>query len=334
MNHSGHSALSRVASAALLAGAMLFSASLAAPVQAAVPSQKQAQVPGYYRMMLGQFEVTALYDGYLMIENPVLIKTDAADIQSLFARMFISSENGVQTAVNAFLVHTGSHLVLVDVGTAGKFGPTLGHIANNLRAAGYDPAQVDTVLLTHLHPDHACGLLTDDGKAVFPNATVHVSKTEADYWLDEAIAAKAPKELQGMFQMSREAVAPYRAANKLKTYQIGDTLVPGIEAVLTPGHTPGHVSYLLNSLDESMLVWGDIIHSHAVQFAHPEVAVTFDSDAGQAVATRQKILAQAAADRLWIAGAHLPFPGIGHVATEGKAYAWVPIEYAPVEPAR
>lgn len=319
-----------LALAALAFAGGLFSPSAARAEAPSAPAQQKTQVPGFYRMMLGQFEITALYDGYIMIDKKVLTGASADDLQSLLARMFVASENGMQTAVNAFLVNTGTRLVLIDSGAANAFGPTLGNIVANLRAAGYGPEQVDAVFLTHLHADHARGLITLDGSRVFTNATVYVSKAEAAFWLDETIAAKAPAERQAFFKFSREAVAPYVAAGKLKIYEKGDTLMPGLEALEMPGHTPGHISYLVKSGEQYLLIWGDIVHSHAAQFAHPEIAAAFDSDSTQAIATRKRIFALAAENKLWIAGAHLPFPGIGHVRAEKAAYAWVPIEYAPV----
>jgi glyoxylase-like metal-dependent hydrolase (beta-lactamase superfamily II) len=299
------------------------------PAHAAPPAQQQTQVPGYYRMALGDFEVTPLYDGYINLDRKLLSGASAQDIQRLLARMFIMNSQ-VQTTVNAYLVHTGSRLVLVDTGAAKVFGPTMGVIVNNIRAAGYDPAQIDTVLLTHLHPDHASGLLTPEGKVAFPNAEVRVAKAESDYWLDEAAAAKAPKDAQPFFKMAREAVAPYIAAGRFKPFGPDETLLPGVSAVPTPGHTPGHTGYLFSSQNQSLLVWGDIVHSYASQFARPEIAIEFDTDKERAVASRRKMLADAAKDKLWVAGAHLPFPGIGHVRAEPRGYAWVPIEYGPL----
>src|SRR5690606_16767643 len=119
---------------------------------------------------------------------------------------------------------------------------------------------------------------------------------------------------------------------KFLTFQPQDTLLPGVQAVSTPGHTPGHTSYLFTSGRQALLVWGDIVHSHAVQFARPEVAIEFDVDTAQAIATRKRIFADAARDKLWVAGAHMPFPGLGHVRTDGHGYAWVPAEYAPLRP--
>ncbi|MFA9439981.1 MBL fold metallo-hydrolase [Uliginosibacterium sp. sgz301328] len=308
---------------------------LPAAAQTTKPAQPVAQagtqVPGYYRMQLGDFEVTALYDGFVVLDQKLMKGASAKDIQSLLARMFLSTTEGTQTAVNAYLVNTGTHLVLVDTGTAQCFGPNLGNIAANLKASGYTPEQVDLVLLTHLHPDHACGLLNADGKAAFPNAVVRASRVEADYWLSESIAAKAPADAQAFFKMARDAVAPYVTAGKFSTYSAGETLLPGLAIVPTPGHTPGHTSYLFQSKGQSILLWGDIIHNHAVQFAHPEVAFDFDVDSKTAIATRKRLLANVAKEKFWIGGAHLPFPGIGHVRADDQGYSWVPVEFTPMK---
>ncbi len=315
---------------AFVAGMVTFAVLQPTFTQAAPVAQQKTQAPGFYRMMLGNFEVTALYDGYVPIEAKLLKGINAQDAQTLLARMFLADAPAVQTAVNGYLINTGKNLILVDAGTAQCFGPTMGNMLSNLSAAGYDPAQVDTVLLTHMHGDHACGL-TKEGKAAFPNATVYVSKNEADFWLNPKEVAKATPELQGYFKMSQDAVAPYVTTKKLKTYKMGDKLLEAVEVVSTPGHTPGHTSYLIRSNKQSILLWGDIVHSHAVQFVRPEVALEFDVDSQQAVVTRKKILKQVAEDKLWVGGAHLPFPGLGHVRAEKEGYSWVPVEYNPVK---
>ena len=306
-------------------------AAVPAPVQAGPVAQQKSQAPGYFRLVLGGMEVTALFDGVVPLPEKILSGAAAKDIDALLAGLFVPRDGaGVQTAVNAFLVNTGSSLVLVDAGTAKAFGPGLGFLVDNLKAAGHDPAQVDTVLLTHLHPDHVNGILAADGAAVFANAVITVAQAEADYWLDEAVAAKAPADAQAFFAMARAAVAPYRAVGRFDTFQPGAAIADGIVSVPAAGHTPGHAGYLLTSAGQDRLVWGDVIHSHAVQFRRPEVAIEFDVDKKQAVATRKRLLADAAKRKLWVAGAHLPFPGIGHVRADGKGYAWVPVEYGPV----
>lgn len=297
-------------------------------------AQQRSQVPGYYRFMLGGMEITALFDGIVPLPAKLLTGAQAKDVESLLAAMFVPrDDHGVQTTVNAFLVHTGSSLVLVDTGTAKAFGPGLGFIVDNMKAAGYDPAQVDTVLLTHLHPDHVNGLLGPDGQPAFPKAIIKAAKPEADFWLSEANAAKAPADAKPFYDMARAAVAPYQAAGRFETFAAGQAVAPGIDSVAAFGHTPGHSGYMLTSGPLKMLVWGDIIHSHAVQFRRPDVAIEFDVDKKQAVATRKQLLADAAKRKLWVAGAHLPFPGIGHVRADAKGYAWVPVEYGPVGPA-
>lgn len=301
----------------------------APPARAEAPQQK-TQVPGYYRQMVGAFEVTALYDGQIMLDQKLLKNASATDIQKLLARQFRVSPT--PTAVIAFLINTGERLVLVDAGAGRFFGPTLGQVVPSLKAAGYQPEQVDVVLLTHLHGDHVGGLV-QDGQAVFPRATVFASAGDAAHWLSPEVASRAPEGAQRFFQMARDGVAPYVQADRFKTFTGDAEILPGIAPVLSHGHTPGHTSYLLRSRGQQLLVWGDIVHNAAVQFARPTVTIEFDSDSRQALATRLKLLGWTARDALMVAGAHLPFPGLGQVRAEGKGrFAWVPLDYAPVAP--
>ncbi|MBL4833908.1 MAG: MBL fold metallo-hydrolase [Pseudomonas sp.] len=311
--------------AAIAALALLPFLASAAPV-----AKQQEQVPGYYRMNLGEFEVTALYDGYVDLDPALLKGIDDDNLDALLSRMFVSAENGVQTAVNAYLVNTGTELVLVDVGAAQCFGPTLGNIASNLKASGYQTEQVSMVLLTHLHPDHACGLRNSDGSATYPNATVYVPRAEAAYWLNAELAATMPEAAQPFFKMAQAAVEPYQSRKRLKQYGRDTELMPGLRTVPTNGHTPGHNAYLFQSEGQDLMVWGDIVHSHTVQFARPDVTIEFDVDSEKALATRKDMFNDAAKNRFWVAGAHLPFPGLGHVRRDGAAFAWVPVDYGPL----
>ena len=289
---------------------------------------QHSQVPGYYRMALGELEVTALYDGYVDLDAKLLLGASKAEVQRLLASKFLAGEK-VQTAVNAYLINAGGKLILVDAGAAKAFGPTLGFIGEQIRAAGYSPDKVDVVLLTHLHADHVAGLLDAAGQPLFPNAEIRVAQTEADFWLSEANAAKAPEGFKPFFEIARKSVAPYQAAGRFKPFS-GEVDLGGVKAVASNGHTPGHTSFLVESAGQRLLILGDAVHSHAVQFARPEVAIEFDSDKKAAVAARKKLFAWAAKDKLLVSGMHLPFPGIGHVRTDGKGYAWVPVEYSPI----
>jgi glyoxylase-like metal-dependent hydrolase (beta-lactamase superfamily II) len=301
----------------------------ATPVLAEAP-KAQTQVPGYYRMQLGQFEITALFDGALELDTKLLKNATPTDLQHLLSRMFVGNPK-MQTAVNAYLVNTGTHLVLIDAGAAKLFGPSLGYVLQNMKASGYEPEQVDTVIITHLHGDHIGGLINAAGQPLFPKAKVWVSKADSDFWLSQKVADAAPEKVQPFFKMARDTAAPYQAGGQWNTFTEGSVLVPGVKAVKANGHTPGHTAYAVESEGKKLLIWGDLVHAHAVQFARPGVSIEFDIDQKQAIATRRSIMKSAAESKSLVAGMHLPFPGIGHVRAEGKGrYSWVPIEFTPI----
>jgi glyoxylase-like metal-dependent hydrolase (beta-lactamase superfamily II) len=288
------------------------------------------QSPGFYRMMLGQFEVTALYDGNIDLDSHLLLNASESEVQTLLSRAFIDGPK-LPSSVNTYLINTGSKLVLVDSGAGNLFGPTLGNVVRNLKAAGYNPSQVDAVLITHMHGDHIGGLRDADGKPAFPNAVIHVSKIENDFWLSAAEAEKAPADMKMYFKMAHDLADPAIATGKWKTFQAGEQPVSGIKAVSIPGHTPGHTAFEVNSGKESLLIVGDLIHCMAAQFPRPDIALTFDIDKKEAVSTRQAIFKTAAEKKTLVAGMHLPFPGIGRLRAEEKGgYTWMPIEYSPV----
>lgn len=302
-----------------------------ATVGATPPEPLKTQAPGFFRQTLGAMEVTALYDGFVDLKTQLIQGLPQAQVQRLVARSFQIDRPGIQTAVNAYLIHTGQRLVLIDTGASQCFGAGLGEVLENLKASGYAPESIDTVLLTHMHPDHLCGLRDAQGRTAFPNATVWAAAEDAAFWLDEAVAAAAPVEHQRFFAMAREAVAPYQTTGRLKTFKAGESLgIAGIQALPSHGHTPGHTSYLLGEGKARMLVWGDIVHYHAVQFNHPEASFEYDTEPRAAIASRKALLKQAARQQWWVAGAHLPFPGIGHVRPEAKGYTWVPVEFGPL----
>jgi glyoxylase-like metal-dependent hydrolase (beta-lactamase superfamily II) len=303
---------------------------LSSPLAWAEAPAARSQVPGYYRTQLGNFEVTALFDGTLDLDTGLLRNVTPTDINALLARAFVGNPK-MQTAVNAFLINTGRHLVLVDAGAAKLFGPGLGNVVNNLKAAGYEPSQVDTVILTHLHPDHMGGLNDANGRPLFPHAKVLVPQADSDFWLSEAAAAAAPEAMQSFFSMTRSGAAPYISTGQWQGFAEGSALVPGIRSVKANGHTPGHTAYAVESAGNKLLIWGDLVHAHAVQFEKPDVSIEFDTDQAQAIATRKALLQDAASSKTLVAGMHLPFPGFGHVRADGDGrYAWVPVEFSPL----
>ena len=297
---------------------------LMAAAHAAAPQQK-TQAPGYHRVMLGEFEVTALSDGTVALPvDKLLTNTTPGRIDKALKRAFLKTP--LETSVNGYLVNTGSKLVLIDTGAAGLFGPTLGKLVANLQAAGYQPEQVDEIYITHMHPDHVGGLMAGD-KPAFPNATVRADRHDAEFWLSKEAMDKAPADAKGFFQGAQASLNPYLAAGRFKPFD-GDTeLVPGIKAVAARGHTPGHSTYLVQSQGQTLALWGDLMHVAAVQFAEPSVTIQFDTDSKAAAAQRKRACAEAARRGYLVGSAHLSFPGLGHVRAEGKGYAWVPLNY-------
>lgn len=322
----------------LSAIALIAASLLAGPGLAKAPAVG-TQAPGYYRMALGKFEITALSDGThpfpvhkvltrKLSGNNGVIPLDEAkpgEADALLAAEKLAVP--VEGSINAFLVNTGSKLILIDSGAGSLYGDCCGHLIENLRAAGYTPEEVDEVLLTHLHADHVGGI-APNGKMAFPNATIRVSQIDADYWLSTAHENAAPTLLKSMFDGDRQSLEPYIRAGRFKAFKYDEPLDPGIRAIASPGHTPGHSFFAVESEGQKLLLWGDVVHVAPVQFPDPAVTVAYDSDPDEAQAERMKIYSDAAREGYWVAAAHISFPGLGHVVARDGHFAWVPGNYS------
>jgi len=292
---------------------------------AEAPMQKKAS-PGYFRVMVGAFEVTALFDGGGEIDGK-LLQAPPADVHSL-VRKDLGDPQHIRGSVMGFLVNTGAKLILVDAGAGGHWGgPALGQLRSNLARAGYRPEQVDLILITHLHADHVGGVYTESGLRAFPNAEVRAAKEDSEFWLSAEIAGQAPKEAQEFFQIARNAAAPYRSARKWNPFSGAEPLAPGVRALPIRGHTPGHTGYEFTSNGETLLVWGDVVHVAAVQLPRPDIGIVYDVDGPSAIKARQQLFDDLAANATLIAGAHMPFPSLGRLRKEGAGYVWVPVIY-------
>jgi glyoxylase-like metal-dependent hydrolase (beta-lactamase superfamily II) len=290
-------------------------------------AQHHDQVPGFYRLRVGDLEVTALYDGTGAFDPHWLNGTKAT--MDGVVKALHKDPHMLDTADTGFLVNTGKQLILVDAG-AGTWwgGGAFGRLAGSLRSAGYAPEEVDIVLVTHLHSDHVGGLTTQDGKRVFPNADVYVAKAESDFWLSPDIAAKAPKDAQPFFQSAQAIATPYIQAGKWHTFSGSEPIVDGMQLVSLPGHTPGHTGYEFSSKRQRILFWGDIVHAQPVQLQHPEVTAVFDIDPTAAAATRNKLLSKLAREDVLIAAPHSSFfPPLGRLRKEGSGYSWEPVVF-------
>ena len=279
------------------------------------------QIPGFYHRRIGDIVVTALSDGYLDGTVDVMQNISGADATALLTGAF---RPGRRTSVNCYLIYAAGRLALVETGSGDYLLPTAGKLQANLKAAGVNPADIDTVILTHMHPDHSAGLTNPKtGEKFFPNAELAVHENEPKHWRDDAAMNAAPQRAKDLyFQCAREQMAPYH--NQMKPFTGSVEVFPGVRSMPMQGHTPGHSGYMVSSGKDSLLIWGDIIHVPEVQIPRPEVTMAFDTDPHMAAATRTKTFDMVTNDRQLIAGMHVHFPGFAHLTRGGDGYIMLP----------
>ena len=280
----------------------------------------QQQIPGVYHRRVGDIVVTALSDGHLDGSIDVLRNIKPDEARQILADNFRPAR---RTQVNAFLIYSAGRLALMETGSGNYLLPTAGKLLDNIKAAGVNPADIETVLLTHMHPDHSAGL-TDmtTGKRNYPNAELVMHENEPKHWFDDAKMNAAPERAQKLyFQAGREQVLPYK--DRWRLIRQGEVF-PGVTAIPRHGHTPGHTTFMISSGNDQLLIWGDTVHVPEVQTARPEVCMEFDTDTEGAAASRRKVFDMVATDRLLVTGMHMHFPGFTHLVRRGSGYQLIP----------
>ena len=306
----------------LMAGAPAAALMLAHPAAGGTAAPASAQNAGWHRFQLGAFEITVLSDGHLTVPTTGLGTNQDPEKVQAFLRDHYLDPDQTYAHTNHVVIDTGAAKILVDVGSGERFQPSAGALVGNMEAAGLDPAEITHVALTHAHPDHVWGMFDDFDELRLPEADYAISAAEFDWWMAEGRVDMVPETMQAFVVGARNALGPI--AERTAMVADGDDIVPGIRVLASPGHTPGHISLLVESEGQTMLVTGDAINHAYVSFAHPDWHFGFDMDKDAAVAMRRRLLDLAAHDRMTVVGYHLPFPGVGHVQKIAGAYRYLP----------
>jgi glyoxylase-like metal-dependent hydrolase (beta-lactamase superfamily II) len=283
-----------------------------------------SRTPAFFKATVGDAQVTALLDGGFVIPTAGLPKffPDSGQTLSNLDSLVFPHPDGLAIPVGAYLIETGRNVVLIDAGGGPDYLPTTGRLLASLAAAGVSPEKVDTILLTHMHMEHALGMSSTDGNRVFPNAEVVVSNTEYTFWLDDANISRVPQG-KSFVEGARKAVAPY--TNRIRRFSDSHEteVVPGISTLPGPGHTPGNTSFMLTSGSESMLIMGDVLHHPVMQLPAPRARVGVDVDPALGVESRIRTLEAIAGKTTYVGGMHLPWPGFGRIARSGEGFAYL-----------
>jgi glyoxylase-like metal-dependent hydrolase (beta-lactamase superfamily II) len=309
----------------------LFVGAAATAAATLVPGETRAAAPpvkstGIFTCKVGDYEIIQLRDGARTFPMPDTFVVNVSKDKAIEAAAAAYMPDGqVTIPFNPMIINTGSKLVAIDTGNGlGAFASSKGAVGqarSNMEAAGIDPKQIDIVLISHFHADHIGGLKNADGSPAFPNAEIKVPAIEAAFWADDANQSKANPFNKSHFPIVKGIMEGLRVT----PYETDKEVAPGITSVFNPGHTPGHMSFVVASGSARVLVQSDVTNIPSFFLRNPDWNVMFDNDPATAVATRHRVYDMAAAEKLTVIGYHFPFPCVGHVEKDGAGYRLVPI---------
>jgi len=304
------------------------------PAKAAAPlAEKQA--PSFYRYKIGEAQVTAISDGVntFALGDSLVLNAKKDEVAAALDKAFLPKDK-MSVHFAPLVINTGGKLVVVDTGNgAAAYASSKGNVGqfgSNMTAAGFDPKNVDIVVISHFHGDHINGLLTADNTPTFPNAEVLVPAAEWKYFMDDGEMGKQTSDrMKGVFANARR-VLDAGLKKKVTPYEPGKDVAPGLQAVASYGHTPGHTSFILSSGSDKLFIQSDVTNHPALFVANPGWHLMFDQDPAMAEATRRKVYDMLVADKMRVQGYHYPFPANGFVEKDGNGYRLVPAPWSPV----
>ena len=320
----------------------LLSSAAAAALAAALPAQSFAAAPpagkqaaGFYRYKVGDIEVTVVTDGAnrLPITDAFVVNVKKEEVNAALVAAFM--EPGVFVGpYNPIVLNTGGKLALVDTGTSeagyiASKGAT-GQLMTNLAAAGIEAGAIDTVIISHYHGDHINGLLKADKSLAFPNAEILVPANEHQFYMDDGNMSRATKgRVEDVFKNVRRVISG-EVLKRLRTYEWDKDVIPGVLAVGTPGHTPGHTSHVVSSGSSKVYVQADVTHAPFLFARNPGWHAYYDQDPVLAETTRRKVYDMLVAEKMMVQGFHYPFPSVAHVEKSASGYREIPVAWNPV----